>query len=278
MAGWYEETFRDSMRFSVRVHATLHRERTDFQTIEVLQTPFFGRTLVLDGLFMTSERDEYFYHEMISHPSLCMASSPKRVLVIGGGDGGTVREVLRHPEVERVTMVEIDRRVVEVCKEHLPDIGTAWNDPRLEVRFEDGVAFVAETPPASFDVVLLDGSDPVGPAEGLFDKTFYSNVRRVLSPSGVFGLQSESPILMEEVFRQVQHTLAEVFGSVRPYFGTVPLYGASTWSWTVAAAEPFPMDMDRLKRLEPDLRYLNVDVARGMFAVPTDLRRLLSRD
>lgn len=278
MAGWYEETFRESVRFAVRVDRSLVREKSDFQVIEILETPFFGRALVLDGLFMTSERDEYFYHEMITHPPMCMTEAPRRVLVIGGGDGGTVREVLKHPEVQTVIMVEIDRRVVELSKEYLPRIGTAWDDPRLEVRFEDGVAFVAEAAAESFDVVLLDGSDPVGPAEGLFDRTFYRNVQRVLAPGGVFGLQSESPILMDGVFRQVQHALQDIFGSVRPYLGTVPLYGASTWSWTVASERPMPLDEDRLGRLESGLRYLNRDVARGMFAIPNDLRALLARD
>lgn len=275
MGGWYEETFRDAVRLSVRVEKTLHSERSDFQLIEVLDTPLFGRVLVLDGLFMTSERDEYYYHEMIAHPPLSMVAEPKNVLVIGGGDGGTVREVLRHPEVASVTLVEIDGRVVELSKQYLSAIGTAWDDPRLTVRIEDGIAFAARAPEAAYDVVLLDGSDPVGPAEGLFDRSFYASIARILKPHGVFGLQSESPFLMSEVFREVQVTLLQVFASVRPYLGPVPLYGASTWSWTVASREPFPMNLERIRRFEADLKYLNADLAQRLFALPNDVRRVI---
>jgi len=279
VAGWYEETFDGQIRVAFKMGRTLVQRRSAYQTIEIFETRAFGKALALDGLMMTSERDEYFYHEMIAHVPLCMVAEPRDVLVIGGGDGGTAREVLRHPSVRAVTMVEIDGEVIDVCREHLPGHG-AWDDPRLEVRVEDGIAFTRHAPDASFDAVLLDGSDPVGPAEGLFDASFYRHVRRVLRPRGVFGLQSESPVLQARVFAEVQHTLGRVFEHVRPYFGTVPLYGASTWSWTVASrgADSSRWDEERLGALEPRLRYLNRDVARAAFAQPNDIRRLLAGD
>lgn len=277
MSAWYEETFDDQIRIAFRTARTLVSRRSAFQTIELFETITFGRSLALDGLMMTSERDEFFYHEMIAHLPLCMVEAPKDVLIIGGGDGGTAREVLRHPSVRKVTLVEIDGDVVDICKEYLPGHG-AWDDERLEVRIEDGVAFAKAAAEAAYDVVLLDGSDPVGPAEGLFDASFYADVKRALRPHGVFGLQSESPVLQASVFTEVQRTLRGVFASVRPYFGFVPLYGASTWSWTVAsqAGRLDRWNEERLAALEPELRYLNREVARAAFAQPNYVRQLLA--
>lgn len=280
MSAWYEETFHERFRVGFRTRRTLASRQSAFQTIELFETEAYGRALALDGLMMTSERDEYFYHEMIAHLPLCAVRHPERVLIIGGGDGGTAREVLRHPEVERVTMVEIDGDVVDLCREHLPALG-AWDHPKLEVRIEDGVAFASQAPDGAYDVVLLDGSDPVGPAEGLFNAAFYSDVKRILRPGGVFGLQSESPLLQAPVFAQVQTTLSSVFPQVRPYFGLVPLYaGGSTWSWTLASvdADLASWDEDRLAALEPGLRYLNREVARAAFAQPAYVKAMLAAD
>ncbi|MGF1468683.1 MAG: polyamine aminopropyltransferase [Sandaracinaceae bacterium] len=282
MALWYDEVFDDALRTGLRVRRTLYAAQSPFQRIEIVETPMLGKVLVLDGIFMTSVEDEFFYHEMIVHPVLTSARRIQRVLVIGGGDGGTVREVLRHPEVERCTMVEIDEAVVRACQEHLPEIGTSWSDPRLDLRFEDGVAFVREWTGEPFDVVLLDGSDPVGPALGLFDKSFYEGVRRVLREGGLFGLQSETPTVLPQVFFAVQETLRDVFEAVHPYFGSVLLYGGGMWTWTVAstdgAYDPRAFDERRVARVETTSRYYNRDIHRAAFAVPTFVRRRLDPD
>jgi spermidine synthase len=280
VAVWYDEVFQETLRTGLKVRKTVHSEQSDFQRIEILDTEIFGRTLVLDGIFQTSEGDEHFYHEMLVQPAMVTAPSIRRVLVIGGGDGGTAREVLRHREVEQLVMVEIDCRVVEACKEHLPSIGTAWNDPRLDLRFVDAVAYVAEAEKQSFDVILLDGSDPVGPAEGLFNEQFYRNCARILSPNGVFALQSETPVLFREVFFEIQRILGGIFERVHPYIGSVPLYGSGMWTWTYAsqAADPMAIDDDRADRIEPHMKYYNRDIHRGAFALPNDIRMELSRD
>ncbi|MEM9193562.1 MAG: polyamine aminopropyltransferase, partial [Myxococcota bacterium] len=231
---WYEETYQNEVRFALSVKERLFEGRSEFQHVEILDTATMGRVLVIDGVFMTSERDEFFYHEMLTHPALLLAAAPRDVLVIGGGDGGTVREVLRHPEVSSVVMVEIDSVVVEACKEHLASIGSAWTDPRLDLRIDDGIRFVKESPDARYDAVLLDGTDPVGPGEGLFNRAFYHEVRRVLRPGGIFALQSESPFLTVRLFRETQAILREEFPSVHPFFGPAPIYSAGVWSWTIA--------------------------------------------
>jgi spermidine synthase len=277
MALWYDESYADRVRLGLKVSRTLHTSQSQFQRIEILETEHLGRVLVLDGIFQTSEDDEYFYHEMLVHPALCTASSIREVLIIGGGDGGTAREVLRHPEVERVVMCEIDRQVVEACKEHMPETG-AWTDPRLELVFADGIQYVKGQREDCFDVVFLDSSDPVGPSKGLFNAEFYASVQRVLRPSGVFALQSESPIVMLEVFLDIISRLRRCFRRVDPYFGPVPLYASGMWSWTLCSdvVGPFAVDTTRAEHAEETCRYYNRDVHRAAFALPQFLRRALA--
>lgn len=279
MTDWYDEVYQGHSRYGLRVTRRLFEGRSDFQRIEVVETEQWGRVLVIDGIFMTSEREEHFYHEMLVHPALVTAPSPRRVLVIGGGDGGTVREVLRHPGVERCVMVEIDGLVVQASRAHLPTVGTAWDDPRLDLRIADGIRYVAETDEGPFDVVLLDGTDPVGPAKGLFNEAFYRNVERVLAHDGVFALQSESPILTADVFYEIQAMLARIFPRVHPYFGPAPLYCAGLWSWTHASrsVDPLAADPARVEQIEAATKYYNRDVHRAAFALPNDVRRRLTR-
>jgi spermidine synthase len=278
MALWYDEVHEDRTRFGLRVRRTIHAERSDYQDIEVIDTAEFGKVLVLDGVFNTSEGDEHYYHEMLVHPALCTARRAERVLIVGGGDGGTAREVLRHPGVRQVVMVEIDRRVVEVCRAHLPALGPDWEDPRLELRFEDGVRYVTEADVAPFDVVLLDGTDPLGAGEGLYEPRFYQGCKRVLAEGGVFALQSASPVLQRDIFLNVQRRLQGVFPQVHPYFGPVPLYGAGQWSWTWAATDGDPTGLveERASAVERWSKQYNRAIHTAAFAVPNDLRALLT--
>ena len=278
MSFWYDETFEDICRFGVKVVKQIFSEQSEFQLIEIFESTGFGRILAIDNLFMTSERDEYFYHEMLVNPVMTTAPSVKRVLVIGGGDGGTIREVLSYPEVEKVVLVEIDGVVVEASKKYLPSIGgDAWNDPRLELLIADGIDYVANAAPESFDVILLDHSDPVGPAKGLFNKSFYDGCKTLLGKRGVFCLQSESPLLQRETFLEISHTLGQVFNRVHPYFGIVPIYPNSAWSWTYAAEETEPLAVREDRIAIPELRckYYNRDIHKAAFAVPNDLKKRL---
>lgn len=299
MSDWYDEVFEDRIRFGLRVERTVFSGKSEYQAIDIVDTKGLGRALALDGRFMTSEGDEFFYHEMLVHPSFVTAPSIASVLVIGGGDGGTVREVLRHGEVERVLLLEIDRKVVELSKEHLGSIGTAWDDPRLEVRIGDGIEYVKTSavsrsgagspsggewgpgeshaprtdPP--YDVILLDGTDPIGPAVGLFDEAFYRGVARVLSPRGVFVLQSESPILTRDLFFEIQDTLAKVYPRVHPYFAPVPCYAGGFWSFTFCSFEVDPLAIrdERAAAIEPSSKVYNRDYHRAVFARPSYARR-----
>lgn len=272
---WLEEVWAGQVRHGLKVTEHLHQEQSRFQTIQVADTEAYGRVLMLDGLFQTSEVDEHYYHEMLVHPALVSAPAIDRVLVIGGGDGGTVREVLRHPEVREAIMVEIDERVVAVCKQLLPSIGTAFDDPRLELLIDDGVRYVTDACAASFDIIVLDGSDPIGPSEGLFGEGFYANVLRALKPDGVFVLQSESYNVMRDLYLAIQASLGKIFPSVRPYFGYAPLYGTGMWTWTHASrgVDPLAIVDSRAEAVERVTRYYHRGVHRGAFALPNELRR-----
>ena len=236
MGGWIDEEHR-GVRYGLSGRV-LVEEQSDFQQITVMESERYGKGLLLDGCWMTAERQERHYHESLVHPALCSAAAIERVLVIGGGDGGTARECLRHPGLRHLDMVEIDGRVVERSREHLPTIGgSAWSDPRFHLTVGDGIAWAANAPDASYDVVLVDGSDPAGPAEGLFNRTFFDHCRRILKPGGVFATQSESPEAFRDVHIAMVRLIREVFGHADPLYGWVPMYPSGWWSWTFAATD-----------------------------------------
>lgn len=278
MAGlWFDETFENRVRFGLNVKRTLLRATSEYQAVDVVETDF-GVTLLLGGAYMTSVADEFFYHEMLVHPALTVAPSIRRVLVIGGGDGGTVREVLRYREVEQVVMCELDAVVVEACKQHLTEFNVPWNDPRLDVRIGDGVAFLRDYQGELFDVILVDGPDPVGPAEGLFESPFYRSCRACLEPEGLLASQTEAPFVMHDSFVRIVKTLGNVFTNVRPYFGQVPIYPCGNWSWTLASDAIAPdaaPRADRLQQVEAGCRYYNREIHRAAFVQPNYVRKAL---
>jgi spermidine synthase len=277
MGLWYDETIDDHTRLGLRVRRALFSAESRYQKIEVIDTVGFGRVLVIDNVFMTSEYDEFLYHEMLVHPALTTAPSIERVLVIGGGDGGTVREVLRHSDVKECVMIEIDQMVVDASKKYLPGIGTAWDDPRLDLRFIDGIEYVKKSKDDQYDVILLDGTDPVGPGAMLFDESFYEGCKRMLAPRGVMALQSESPLLMMDLFVETQHKLRKLFSEVHPYMGPVPLYGTGTWSWTWCSdtGEPLRAIQERQEKIVEGSKAYNEDLHRAIFALPNYVKRAL---
>ena len=234
--GWIDEPHQ-GVRYGL-AGRVLVEEQSDFQRITVIDSQRYGKGLLLDGCWMTAEHQERHYHESLVHPALCSAASIERVLVIGGGDGGTARECLRHPEVKHLDMVEIDGRVVQLSQEHLSSIGGGcWSDPRFHLTVGDGIAWAAAAADASYDVVIVDGSDPTGPAEGLFNRAFFRNCCRILKPGGVFATQSESPEAFRQVHIDMVKLIRELFGHADPLYGWVPMYPSGWWSWTFAAKD-----------------------------------------
>ncbi len=216
----------------------LIKEKSKFQEIMVIESTRYGKGLLLDGCWMTAEKQERHYHECLVHPALCSAHEIKKVLIIGGGDGGSAKECLRYSELEHLDMVEIDEKVIQISKKYLQEIGgMAWQDNRLHVKIENGINWAANATDNSYDVVIVDGSDPNGPAEGLFNRDFYKNCKRILRKGGVFATQSESPEAFKNVHIQVIKLLREVFGNADPTYGCVPMYPSGWWSWTFASTE-----------------------------------------
>ncbi|MBN1944427.1 MAG: polyamine aminopropyltransferase [Bradymonadales bacterium] len=277
MGLWYDEEHAGISRIGLKVERTLFMGQSPYQKIAIVETAALGRALLLDDTWMAAEGEERIYHEMIVHPALTTAPRICRVLVIGGGDGGTVREVLRYPEVERVDQVEIDEMVVQASQEYLPSIGTAWNDPRLNVLIGDGIVFVRDAPAASYEVILVDSSDPVGPAKGLFSESFYRDCHRLLVENGVLVVQSESPFAMRREHLNILLTLKAVFSEVHPYYGPVSIYPGGFWSWAYA---PRGVDWrqplsERMLAIEAESEYYNRTIHMAAFAQPNCVQRAL---
>lgn len=277
MALWYDEVYEDQIRFGLKIKRTLFSGQSDFQKVDLVETEALGCALLIDDLWMTAEKIEKSYHEYIVHPAMTTAPAIKNVLIIGGGDGGTAREVLRYPGVESVDMVEIDAMVVEACKQHLPDPEAAWDDPRLNVVIADGIQWVADAKPGSYDVLIVDGSDPVGPAVGLFDQSFYDHCARALTDQGVFITQAESPTLLRDVHLDMILALENAFPRVHPLYGTVSIYPGGAWSWIFASkgANPLEPNPARVDAISQITQIYNADIHRAAFAVPNHIQREL---
>ncbi len=267
---WVEERFRDVYATRFRVRRTLFSGRSPYQHVDVVETAGHGRMLLNDGLVMITERDEFIYHEMIAHVPLFVHPHPRRVLVIGGGDGGSVREALRHASVEHVRLVEIDEMVVQACREHIPQTAACLDDPRVTVTIADGVKFVAETD-ERYDVILVDSTDPFGPATPLFGADFYNNVKQVLTDRGIVVSQAENPHFEQAAQRALLGVLRDVFPLVALYDYTNLSYPGALWSFSFASKGPRPLSdfsPHRAGNAEMDLRYYNADIHRAAFALP----------
>jgi len=264
---WLEELQLKNMRLGLRAQTVLHREVSRFQEILVVDTLAFGRALMLDGTFQVTEKDEFVYHEMLAHFPLMSHPCPKDVLVIGGGDGGTIREVVKHPEVERAVLCEIDPRVTAVAREFLPGVASGLDDGRVAVLHEDGIKLVKDHE-AAFDVILVDSTDPVGPAVGLYSPEFYAACRKALRPGGIVCAQSESPFVNGDVVRRVALSVRESFPCQQLYLAPLPTYPSGFWSFTAGSEAPLPRDVDRARAAALATRYYTADIHAAAFALP----------
>jgi len=272
---WSTELHHGSVGRTMKVRRILHSGESRFQRIDVFDNDWLGRVLVLYGSVMLTEREEFTYHEMIAHPALFVHPDPKRVMIVGGGDGCTLREVLKHRGVEEAVQVEIDQEVCRVSREHLADLNQgALDDPRATLVFEDAMQYAAAAGPR-FDVILSDTSDPIGPAEVLFQKSFHQAVHDRLTDQGIFVCQSESPFLNEESIRKIYKSLRSVFPIVRMYLAHIPMYPGGTWAFAFCSEDLDPVaDLDPARVAAAGLatRYYNADLHRGAFALPTFAR------
>lgn len=232
---WFTEQWSgQGSAISLKIKARLHEEQSTYQRIEIFETETFGRLMTLDGLVMVTDRDNFVYHEMMSHPALYTHPAPKHVLIIGGGDCGTLREVLKHPEVELAEQVELDERVTRVAERFFPELTASNRDPRARLHFADGIQWLAQAAPQSYDVIIVDSTDPVGPAAGLFSADFYRNCQRALRTPGVVVGQSESPLFHADLIRHMRHCLRDSgFADVGTLCFPQCTYPSGWWSATM---------------------------------------------
>ena len=281
---WFTER-NDDIALSLRHSGdVLFSKKSPYQKVEIIDTCAYGKTLTLDGMIMTTEKDEYIYHEMISHVPALTHPDPENILIIGGGDGGVAREILRHESVTQVDMVEIDEVVIEASKKLLPKISSTLNHPKLKVHIQDGIEFVKNSPKNKYDIVIVDSTDPVGPAEGLFKPSFYNDVFKCLRSNGIMVAQSESPEFNTRVFQEVYRCYREIFGknNVYCYLAFIPTYPSGMWSFSYCSKGSihpvndldFKHANDFVKQHR--LRYYNPEIHNSSFVLPNFVRELLS--
>jgi spermidine synthase len=266
--------------FFLRSSSRLADSRSEFQHVEIHDTPQFGKLFRLDGCFMTSERDEFHYHENLIHPALTAHPSPKSVLIIGGGDGGSSEEALKHPSVEKVTLVELDAQVIEVAKTHLQKVHNGvFDNPKLQLVIADGLKFIAGTT-EKYDLIVLDLPDPIGPAAALYEAAFFADCKRALAAGGAMTLHMGSPVSRPEHVRGIYQRLAAEFAIVRPYVMFIPLYGA-LWSMAACSDTLDPLavtaaEIDKriARRGLEHLQYYNGATHHAVFALPNFVRDL----
>lgn len=282
MEFWFTEQHTENVRFSVKVDRQLLSKQSDFQRIDVFQSPEFGKFFSLDGYIMITEKDEFIYHDMIVHVPMSVNPDIKRVLVIGAGDGGTIRELCRYTTIEHIDMVEIDEEVVTVCRQFFPSTACSFDDPRVKLHFEDGLKFV-RSKKNEYDLILVDSTDPVGPGEGLFTREFYGNCYNALSESGILVNQHESPyysfnaVAMQRAHRRIR----EKFPIARVYQAHIPTYPSGYWLFGFASKKFDPIqDLDAVKWNELNLKtkYYNTELHVGCFALPNYVKELLKND
>ena len=276
---WFSELHTPNVKISIRVDRQLYSEQSEFQRIDVYESPEFGRFLTLDGYMMLTEKDEFIYHEMITHVPMAVHPNVKKVLVIGAGDGGVVRELTRYQNIEQIDMVEIDRRVVEVCKEYLPQTACCFDDPRVQLTFADGLKFIRSRE-NEYDLIIVDSTDPFGPGEGLFTKEFYGNCYRALKEDGIMVNQHESPFYEGDALacKRAHKRIVESFPISRVYQAHIPTYPSGHWLFGFASKKYHPVDNLRAAEwtaLGIETQYYTTKQHQGAFCLPAYVEKLL---
>lgn len=275
---WYSDLIGGNAGFTLKVKNILYSGKSDFQRIDVLENEEMGRFLVLYGAIMITEKDEFIYHEMITHVPLFVHENAENVLVIGGGDGCTLREILKHKNVKKITEVEIDRQVVEISKNYFSNLhNNSFDDERIELVFEDGFNFLKKSE-RKFDIIISDGSDPVGPAKALFQKSFYKEAKRSLRDKGIFVSQTESPFFHPEIVKKIYRDLRETFSNVQMFLAFIPSYPSGMWSFSFCSDYWMGNVFKKEKFLHCGFKtkYYNPEIHSSSFVLPEFVKELIS--
>lgn len=282
MQVWFYEDQSPDLRIGLRVRSVVHHEKSPYQEILVVDTDEWGRMLALDNIIQTNEVTEFVYHEMMAHVALFAHPNPERVLVVGGGDGGVIREVVKHPTVREAVLAEIDEAVIEAARRYLPSISSGLDDARARIAVGDGIAHVAASPD-TYDVIIVDSTDPIGPAVGLFSEEFYRSAHQALRDGGLFVAQTESPFYNADLIRRVQQALRNVFPWSGMYWGAVPEYPGGFWTMSIGSkgGDPRQVPAGRYEERRFDTfatKYYAPDVHGAAFVLPPFALELLPGD
>lgn len=274
---WFTEIFAASgSAFGLAITKKLEEVQSPFQHIEMFETTHFGNLMVIDGVIMLSSRDNFLYHEMLSHPVLFTHPNPKQVVIIGGGDCGTLREVLKHPDIEQVTQIDIDEQVTRMAEKYFPELCASNNDPRARLKFADGIQFMRDAAPESLDVVIVDSTDPIGPGEGLFNRAFYESCLKALRPGGILVQQSESPLIHMPLLKAMRDAMTDAgFADLQSLLFPQMVYPSGWWTCTLARKEAkfdgFRVDAAQNPAFET--QYYNAEVHQAAMALPNFVKK-----
>jgi spermidine synthase len=266
MIKFFENAPFVAVEYGYEVEKILYKGKSKFQEIMVFENPYFGRMLILDGVVQLTERDEFFYHEMLTHVPMHAHPEPKKVVVVGGGDGGTVREVLKHKSVEKVYFIEIDEEVINISKQFFPTLSCSIDDPRVEIKNMDGAEFIKKA--SGIDIVIVDSTDPIGFARSLYSEEFFKSVSNALTDEGMCVIQSESLLLHPDVVGEVQHTIKSAFPVVDVYTAPIATYPGNWWTFSIGSKKLDPRQMRR--KCELDTKYYSDEIHQYAF-VPKGL-------
>lgn len=271
---WVTEQQNEDVNFTTRVKKTLFTGKSEYQDISVLETEYFGKMLILDGVIQTTTFDEFIYHEMIVHVPMLTHPNPKKVLVIGGGDGGSVREATRHECVEALNWVDIDVKVIETCREYLPEWNTTSKEnPIVHLQIEDGLQHMKESK-GIYDVIIVDCSDPVGPGEKLFMYDFYKDIFHSLKVDGLFVQQTESPFFHKELIKRVQKDVKSLFPVTRLYTANIPTYPSGLHCFTIGSKKYDPLNFNELRNPDFETRCYSKEAHQSSFLLPKYVKEL----
>lgn len=279
---WFTEQHTKNVRFSIKVDRQIYTAQSRFQRIDIFESLEFGRFLTLDGLMMVTEKDEFIYHDMIVHVPMAVNSNIKNVLVIGAGDGGTIRELTRYDAIENIDMVEIDEQVVQACKKYLPQLACKLDDSRVHIYYEDGLKYVRSRD-NHYDLIIVDSTDPFGPGEGLFTKEFYGNCYKALKEDGILVNQHESPFYSDDAksMRRAHERIKQYFPICKVYQAHIPTYPSGHWIFGFASKKYDPIgnfNAELWNELGIKTKYYNTEIHKGSFAIPNYVKEVLEED
>jgi spermidine synthase len=276
---WYSENHTEHVKFSIKVNKQLYSGQSEFQRIDVFDSPEFGRFLTLDGLMMLTEKDEFIYHEMITHVPMAVHPNPQAILVIGAGDGGVIRELCKYEQITHIDLVEIDEMVVEVSKDYLPRTSCCFDDPRLTIHYQDGLKYIRSRE-NQYDLIIVDSTDPFGPGEGLFTKEFYGNCYKALKADGIMVNQHESPFYEDDAraMKRAHARIVKSFPISRVYQAHIPTYPSGHWLFGFASKQYHPikdLNPTQWDKLDIETSYYNTNLHKGAFYLPNYVEKIL---